>query len=116
MSFSEPKYVGHRAFRGLGFYPNGQPYAADINYIYGRGLRAGYVPVSPTKGYWFICYNSQYLSSPKITDPVLLRKQAKEPVNNWPEELIRLIDLSPDETISKTPTWPEQPRSGKKNK
>ncbi|MBA0795041.1 hypothetical protein Gohar_019316, partial [Gossypium harknessii] len=48
---------------------------------------------------------------PKITDPALLRKQAKELVSNWPEELIRLIDLSPDETISKTPLvdrwlWP----------
>lgn len=42
------------------------------------------------------------VAGPKITDPALLRKQAKELVNNWPEELIRLIDLSPDETISKT--------------
>ncbi|KAE8690206.1 FAD/NAD(P)-binding oxidoreductase family protein isoform 2 [Hibiscus syriacus] len=110
MGFSEPKYVGHCAFRGLGFYPDGQPFAAKINYIYGRGLRAGYVPVSPTKVYWFICYNSPS-PGPKITDTVLLRKQAKELVNNWPEELIRLIDLSPDETISKTPLvdrwlWP----------
>ncbi|KAK9006264.1 hypothetical protein V6N11_035309 [Hibiscus sabdariffa] len=90
MSFSEPKYTGHYAFCGLGFYFNGQPYAANINHIYGRGLHAGYVPVSTTKDY-----------CTKITE-VLLRKQAKELVN-WPEELIRLIDLSPDETISKTP-------------
>ncbi|TYH81499.1 hypothetical protein ES332_D03G204500v1 [Gossypium tomentosum] len=73
--------------------------------------RAGYVPVSPTKVYWFICYNSPSSPGPKITDPALLRKQAKELVNNWPEELIRLIDLCPDETISKTPLvdrwlWP----------
>ncbi|KAK8578950.1 hypothetical protein V6N12_069291 [Hibiscus sabdariffa] len=110
MGFSEPKYVGHCAFRGLGFYPDGQPFAANVNYIYGRGLRAGYVPVSPTKVYWFICYNSPS-PGPKVTDPLLLRKQAKELVKNWPEELIRLIDLSPDETISKTPLvdrwlWP----------
>lgn len=58
MGFSEPKYVGYSAFRGLGVYPDGQPFAANVNYIYGRGLRAGYVPVSPTKVYWFICYNS----------------------------------------------------------
>ncbi|KAK8626202.1 hypothetical protein V6N13_133853 [Hibiscus sabdariffa] len=58
MSFSEPKYTGHYAFCGLGFYFNGQPYAANINHIYGRGLHAGYVPVSTTKDYWFICYNS----------------------------------------------------------
>ncbi|XWS49676.1 hypothetical protein CRYUN_Cryun12cG0023500 [Craigia yunnanensis] len=27
MGFSEPKYEGHCALRGLGFYPNGQPFA-----------------------------------------------------------------------------------------
>ncbi|XVE57582.1 hypothetical protein DITRI_Ditri04bG0101600 [Diplodiscus trichospermus] len=102
MGFSEPKYAGHCAFRGLGFYPDGQPFSPRVNYIYGRGLRAGYVPVSPTKVYWFICYNSPS-TGPKITDPILLKKQAKELVNNWPAELLKLIDLSPDETISKTP-------------
>ncbi|XVF10903.1 hypothetical protein REPUB_Repub07fG0223400 [Reevesia pubescens] len=110
MGFSEPKYAGHCAFRGLGFYPNGQPFEPRVNYVYGRGLRAGYVPVSPTKVYWFICYNSPSAGS-KVTDPILLKKQAKELVKNWPEELIKLIDLTPDETISKTPLvdrwlWP----------
>lgn len=58
IGFSEPKYVGHCAYRGLGYYPNGQPFEPKLNYIYGRGVRAGYVPVSPTKVYWFICYNN----------------------------------------------------------
>ncbi|GMI63959.1 hypothetical protein like AT2G35660 [Hibiscus trionum] len=80
MDFSEPKN-GNCAFRGLGFYPDGQPFAANINYIYGRGLCAGYYRVSPTKVYWFICLNSSS-PGPKITDPVLLRKQAKELVNH----------------------------------
>ncbi|OMO85294.1 Monooxygenase, FAD-binding protein [Corchorus olitorius] len=101
MGFSEPNYSGHCAYRGLGFYPNGQPFAQRVNYIYGRGLRAGYVPVSPTKVYWFICYNSPS-AGPKITDPSLLKKQAKELVSNWPAELLELIDISPDETISRT--------------
>lgn len=110
MGFSEPKYVGHCAFRGLGFYLNGQPFEPKVNYIYGRGLRAGYVPVSLTKVYWFICYNSPS-PGPKVMDPVALKKQAKELVRKWPEELLNLIDLSQDETISKTPLvdrwlWP----------
>ncbi|XP_037494215.1 monooxygenase 2 isoform X2 [Jatropha curcas] len=110
MGFSEPKYVGHCAFRGLGFYAKGQPFEPRVNYVYGRGLRAGYVPVSPTKVYWFICFNSPS-PGPKITDPSELKKQAKELVNNWPPELLNLIDLSPDETLSKTPLvdrwlWP----------
>lgn len=58
MGFSEPKYVGYCAFRGLGEYPDGQPYEPRVNYIYGRGIRAAYVPVSPTKVYWFVCFNS----------------------------------------------------------
>ncbi|XP_021298941.1 uncharacterized protein LOC110427700 isoform X2 [Herrania umbratica] len=110
MGFSEPKYAGHCALRGLGYYPNGQPFAPRVSYIYGRGLRAGYVPVSPTKVYWFICYNSPS-AGPKITDPILLKKLAKELIKNWPAELLKLIDLTPDETISKTPLvdrwlWP----------
>ncbi|XP_010509582.1 PREDICTED: uncharacterized protein LOC104785979 isoform X2 [Camelina sativa] len=110
MGFSEPKYVGHCAFRGLGYYPNGQPFQKRVNYIYGRGLRAGYVPVSATKVYWFICFNNPSLG-PKITDPAILKKQAKEMVSTWPEDLQNLIDLTPDETISRTPLvdrwlWP----------
>lgn len=110
MGFSEPRYVGHCAFRGLGFYPEGQPYEPKVNYIYGRGLRAGYVPVSPTKVYWFICFNRPS-PGPKISDPSVLKKQAKELVRNWPSELLSIIDLSPDDTIIRTPLvdrwlWP----------
>ncbi|OMO95780.1 Monooxygenase, FAD-binding protein [Corchorus capsularis] len=111
MGFSVPKYAGYRAFRGLGYYPDGQPFAQRVNYIYGRGLRAGYVPASPTKVYWFIIYNSPS-AGPKVTDPVVLKKQAKELINDWPEDqLPKLIDTSPDETISETPIvdrwlWP----------
>ncbi|XP_038680315.1 monooxygenase 2-like isoform X2 [Tripterygium wilfordii] len=110
MGFSEPKYVGHCAFRGLGYFPDGQSLEPKVNYIYGRGLRAGYVPVSPTKVYWFICFNSSS-PGPRISDPSVLKKQAKELVRNWPSELLNLIDLTPDETIIRTPLvdrwlWP----------
>ena len=57
MGFSELRYVGHMAFRGLAEYADGQPFEPKVNYIYGRGVRAGFVPVSPTKVYWFICFN-----------------------------------------------------------
>ncbi|XP_054792500.1 monooxygenase 2-like isoform X1 [Prosopis cineraria] len=110
MGFSEPKYSGHCAFRGLGFYPKGQPFGPNVNYIYGRGLRAGYVPVSPTKVYWFICFNSQS-PGPRITDPSVLKKEAKQLVAKWPSELTNIIEYSPDETVSRTPLvdrwlWP----------
>ncbi|KAE8055848.1 hypothetical protein FH972_012666 [Carpinus fangiana] len=110
MGFSEPRYSGHCAFRGLAGYPEGQPFEPKVNYIYGRGLRAGYVPVSPTKVYWFICFN-RTSPGPKITDAVVLKKQAKELVSNWPSDLLNIIDRTPDETISRTPLvdrwlWP----------
>lgn len=59
MGFPEPKYVGHCAFRGLAYYPGGQPFEPKLNQIYGRGQRAGFLPVSPTKVYWFVCFNRQ---------------------------------------------------------
>ncbi|XP_058085532.1 monooxygenase 2 isoform X2 [Magnolia sinica] len=110
MGFSEPTYVGHCAFRGLAFYPNGQPFEPKLSYIYGRGLRAGFVPISSTKVYWFICFNSPS-PGPKITDPDVLKKQAQELVRNWPSELLDVIESTPDNTIIKTPLvdrwlWP----------
>ncbi|KAK6787064.1 hypothetical protein RDI58_015589 [Solanum bulbocastanum] len=101
MGFPEPNYVGHCAFRGLAYFPEGQPFEPKVNYIYGKGVRAGYVPVSETKVYWFICYNSSS-PGPKITDPSILRQQAEQLVRNWPTELINLINLTPDDTIIRT--------------
>ncbi|XP_020992766.1 monooxygenase 3-like [Arachis duranensis] len=58
MGFPEANYVGYYDFCGLASYSEGQPYGPRVNYIYGRGVHAGYVHVSPTKIYWFICFNS----------------------------------------------------------
>ncbi|KAK9667965.1 hypothetical protein RND81_13G024400 [Saponaria officinalis] len=100
MGFPETKYSGHCAFRGLAYYPDGQPYEPRVNYIYGRGLRAGFVPVSPSKVYWFICYNSSS-PGPKITNPVELKEQALNLVKNWPSELVETINITPEDTISR---------------
>ncbi|XP_024986854.1 monooxygenase 2-like [Cynara cardunculus var. scolymus] len=110
MGFPEPKYVGYCAFRGLGDYPDGQPYESQVSYVYGRGIRAGYVPVSPTKVYWFVCFNSP-TPGPKITDPSVLKKQTKELIKKWPSELLNIINATPDDTIIRTPLvdrwlWP----------
>ncbi|KAL3497565.1 hypothetical protein ACH5RR_040297 [Cinchona calisaya] len=93
-----------------GFFPDGQPFEPKVNYIYGKGIRAGYVPVSSTKVYWFVCFNSSS-PGPKITDPSVLRQQTKELVRNWPSDLLNIIDLTPDDTIIRTPLvdrwlWP----------
>nr|CAD1818703.1 unnamed protein product [Ananas comosus var. bracteatus] len=110
MGFSEPKYAGHSAFRGLGQYPEGQQYESKVNYFYGRGLRAGFVPASPTKVYWFICFNSQS-RGPWIADPSALKKEALDLVQTWPQELLDIIHNTPDDAIVKNPfvdrwLWP----------
>lgn len=53
------------------------------------------------------------MAGPKITDPSVLKKQATEAVQNWPSELLNIINLTltPDDTIIRTPLvdrwlWP----------
>eukprot|EP00268_Persea_americana_P013378 TRINITY_DN15847_c0_g1_i5.p1 TRINITY_DN15847_c0_g1~~TRINITY_DN15847_c0_g1_i5.p1 ORF type:complete len:231 (-),score=43.12 TRINITY_DN15847_c0_g1_i5:695-1387(-) len=110
MGFSNPRYVGHCAFRGLALYPNGQPLEPKVSYMYGRGLRAGYVPISPTKVYWFICFNSPS-PGPKMSDPSVLKMKAQELVQSWASDLLDVMENTPDDTIIKTPLgdrwlWP----------
>lgn len=101
MGFPEPKYVGHCAIRGLAVYSEGQPHQPRVSYIYGRGVRAGFVPVSPTKVYWFICYNRSS-PGPKVSNPLDVKRQALDLVKNWPSELLRTIDLTSEDTISRS--------------
>lgn len=110
MGFSEPRFVGHMAFRGLARYADGQPFEPKVNYIYGRGLRAGFVPVSPTKVYWFICFNSP-TPGPKTTDPAALKSEALGLVRGWPDDLLAVMRNTPDDVLVKTPLvdrwlWP----------
>ncbi|XP_059275866.1 monooxygenase 2-like [Lycium ferocissimum] len=121
MGFRQPKYAGHITFRGLGYFPEGQPYEPKVNYTYARGLRAGYVPASKTKVYWFVVCNSSS-PGPRITDPSILRQQAKELVRDWPvADMLNLINLTPNDTLTRNPLydrwlWPlisPPPSSGK---
>ncbi|KAM3263761.1 hypothetical protein T459_00717 [Capsicum annuum] len=105
MGFRQPKYAGHIAFRGLGYFPEGQPYEPKVHYTYGRGLRAGFVPASKTKVYWFVMCNSSS-PGPRITDPSILRKEAKELIRDWPiADMLNLINLTADDTLTKNPLY-----------
>lgn len=110
MGFSEPKYAGHICFRGIAAYPEGLPFERRVHYTYGRGVRAGFVPISKSKIYWFLVYNSSS-PGPKITDPQVMRHQAQELTKNWSPELRAIIDKTPDETLVRNPLedrwlWP----------
>ncbi|KAG1354381.1 monooxygenase 2 [Cocos nucifera] len=116
MGFSEPKYVGHCVFRGLGLYPDGRSFKPKVNYLYGRGMRAGFVPMSSTKVYWFICFNSPS-PGPRTSDPYALKKEAFDLVRGWPQELLDVMQKTPEDFVHKTPLadrwlWPGfSPRS-----
>ncbi|EPS73596.1 hypothetical protein M569_01159, partial [Genlisea aurea] len=112
MGFADARYVGYSAIRGLACFPDGQfqPYEKKVVYVYGKGVRAAYVPVSQSKVYWFVCFNSPSPGS-KITDPSILRGESEKLLRGWPEELFGLIKLTPDESIVRSPLvdrwlWP----------
>ncbi|KAA0038504.1 zeaxanthin epoxidase [Cucumis melo var. makuwa] len=51
------------------------------------------------------------IAGPKITDPAVLKQQAKELVRNWPSDLLNIMDATPDDTLIQTPLvdrwlWP----------
>lgn len=52
-----------------------------------------------------------WTTGPRITDPTILKDQTMELVKNCPEELLNIINATPDETIIRTPLvdrwlWP----------
>lgn len=101
MGFPEPRYVGYCAFRGVAIYPEGQPFGHKLNNLYGRGLRIGCIPVSPTKLYWFIVYNASS-PGPKIEDPIALKKTALELIRKCPADIQAIVENTPDDSVLKT--------------
>ncbi|KAL8150909.1 hypothetical protein V2J09_020717 [Rumex salicifolius] len=110
MGFREPKYAGHCAFRGLRVYSKAQLQRPVVNYIYGKGLRAGFLPASPTKIYWFIIHNSPD-PGPMMTGPQEVKEKAKDLVRNMQPELLEMIEHTPGNKIVRSPLedrwlWP----------
>lgn len=99
MGFSETKYSGHSCYRGLALFPNGHPYQPITVQYYAKGMRGGFMPLSPTKVFWFFNYNNPS-PGPKVTDPTVLKRQALDLLKNWPSEMLELVELSLDDTIS----------------
>ena len=64
MGITEPQSVGQLAIRGLAEFKSGHNFEPIADQIIGQGLRAGIVPVSKTKAYWFVMFKD----SPSGTD------------------------------------------------
>ena len=52
----EPQSVGQLAIRGLAEFKSGHNFEPIADQIIGQGVRAGLVPVSKTKVYWFVLF------------------------------------------------------------
>lgn len=57
MGRSEPQPVGQMAIRGMAEFENGHNFEPRVEQLIGQGVRAGLVPVSKTKVYWFVLFN-----------------------------------------------------------
>ncbi|KAJ7297672.1 hypothetical protein O6H91_Y043100 [Diphasiastrum complanatum] len=86
MGLRDPHYVGQVAIRGVAFYPRGHKHGTTLKQFLGQGSRAGFVPMTSKKMYWFICFNS---SSPglKITTAELIKEEALKVVRDWDKSL-----------------------------
>jgi hypothetical protein len=58
MGFSQPRPVGQVTIRGISEYRNGHTFDPVVHQIMGQGTRAGIVPVSQTKVYWFVLFKA----------------------------------------------------------
>ncbi|KAG6554168.1 hypothetical protein Mapa_004084 [Marchantia paleacea] len=100
MGLAKPRYVGQVGNRGLAVYPAGQPYGDKGRQFIGRGVRAGWVPISATKVYWFVVHARANLG-PKVTDPNEVKAELLRMLDGWPVHMKDLINQTPLESISR---------------
>ena len=58
MGLPEPQPVGQTAIRGLSEFKSGHDFEPRVEQIIGQGVRAGLVPVTKNKVYWFVVFNT----------------------------------------------------------
>ncbi|GFR45392.1 hypothetical protein Agub_g6772, partial [Astrephomene gubernaculifera] len=117
LGLSRPGYAGYVAFRGVADFPcpspspgvptppNSLPIPTDtVRQIWGRGVRAGMYPLTPSSCYWFVCYNEdeQAASRPPAT-PSQRQSAALSRVAHWAGQwgLAAAIRCTPPDDI----TW-----------
>lgn len=57
MGRSEPRAVGQTAIRGVAEFKSGHQLEPRVEQVIGKGVRAGIVPISQNKVYWFVLFN-----------------------------------------------------------
>ncbi|XP_002976490.2 monooxygenase 2 [Selaginella moellendorffii] len=105
LGVKEPSFVGQCAIRGVADYPAGHDYGSMLLQFLGRGSRAGVVPISSTKVYWFVCFKSSSAVVRKV-EPEVLKQEALEHLKSWCkknlEEFSSLIENSPNHTVTRS--------------
>ncbi|CAK9226463.1 unnamed protein product [Sphagnum jensenii] len=95
MGFSQPRPVGQVTIRGISEYRNGHTFDPVVHQIMGQGTRAGIVPVSQTKVYWFVLFNASPSVPKIISDPDKVKEEALNYMQGWPVDIQECIEMTP---------------------
>lgn len=102
MGLSEPRAVGQTAIRGLAEFNSGHQFQSRVEQIIGQGVRAGLVPVTQYKVYWFILFNTTASVPSRITDPNKIKEEALRYMEGWPSDILECIYNTPPESFNRS--------------
>ncbi|CAM6026147.1 unnamed protein product [Sphagnum balticum] len=105
MGFSQPRPVGQVTIRGVSEYRNGHTFDPVIHQIMGQGTRAGIVPVSQTKVYWFVLFKASPSVPKIISDPDKVKEEALNYMQGWPVDIQECIEMTPLSCFSRGVIW-----------
>jgi len=101
MGLEAAKPSGRVSFRGMGKCPQGyHAIETMMLQILDKGVRAGLVPCTGKRVYWFITRKSQPEDADVSRDSESLRRAALEAVTDFPEPIGELIKSSSADTLS----------------
>ncbi|KAG0606879.1 hypothetical protein M758_9G175700 [Ceratodon purpureus] len=102
MGRTEPKPVGQTAIRGLSDFKSNHNFELRVEQIIGQGVRAGLVPVTKNKVYWFVVFNTTPSVPSRISDPNKIKEEALSYIQGWPSDIQECIRNTPLESFSRS--------------
>lgn len=102
MGRPEPQSVGQTAIRGLSDFESNHSFKPRVEQIIGQGVRAGLVPVTKNKVYWFVVFNTTPSVPARITDPDKIKEEALSYIQGWPSDIQECIENTPLECFNRS--------------
>ncbi|XAR55673.1 hypothetical protein NMG60_11035822 [Bertholletia excelsa] len=93
---------GLSAMRGLTYYPNGHSFSYELVQTWKNNVVVGRVPIDETLVYWFICQQGSPQDDNLSKSLEYVKRSALQSVNNFPEEIIQMVECSDLEALSFT--------------